>query len=93
MYIQGSTGGSVVKNLPANAGDVGLIPGLGKTPEKEIETYSSILAWKNPTDRGAWQAAVYGVEKGWRQLSNWTCMHINISSIYIPKKEIWSTTQ
>ena len=70
MYIQGSTGGSVVKNLPANAGDVGLIPVLGKTPEKEIETYSSILAWKNPTDRGAWQAAVYGVEKGWRQLSN-----------------------
>ena len=37
----------VVKNLPANAGDVrdaGLIPQL----EKEMETYSSILAWKIP---------------------------------------------
>ena len=32
MYIQGSTGGSVVKNPLANAGDVGSIPGLGKSP-------------------------------------------------------------
>ena len=32
MYILGSTGGSVVKNLPAKAGDADLIPGLGKSP-------------------------------------------------------------
>ena len=33
IYIyMGFPGGSVVKNLPANAGDVGLIPGLGRTP-------------------------------------------------------------
>ena len=29
--------------------------------EKDMVTHSSILAWKNPTDRGAWQATVYGV--------------------------------
>ena len=29
--------------------------------EKEVVTYSSILAWKNPKDRGAWQAAVHVV--------------------------------
>ena len=38
--------GSVVKNLPANAGDMGLIPGLGKSPEEEMATHSGILACK-----------------------------------------------
>ena len=39
----------VVNNLPANAGDTrdtGSIPGLGTSLEKEMATYSSILAWK-----------------------------------------------
>jgi len=34
----------VVNNLPANAGDVGSIPGLGRSLEKEMATHSSILA-------------------------------------------------
>ena len=29
--------------------------------EKEMAAHSSILAWKNPMDRGAWQATVHGV--------------------------------
>ena len=37
----------MVKNLPANAGDVGSIPGLGRSP-KEMATHSSILAWRIP---------------------------------------------
>ena len=36
----------MVKNLPANAGDVGSIPGSGRPPEKEMATHSSILAWE-----------------------------------------------
>ena len=38
----------MVKNLPANSGDTiqGLIPGLRRFPGKEIETHSSILAWR-----------------------------------------------
>ena len=37
----------MVKNPPANAGDLGLIPGSEKDPlEKEMVTHSSILAWK-----------------------------------------------
>ena len=31
-YFQSFPGGSVVKNLPANAGDMGLIPDLGRSP-------------------------------------------------------------
>ena len=44
----GFPGGSVVKNLPANAGDVGSIPGSGRSLEKEMATHSSILAWRIP---------------------------------------------
>ena len=35
-----------VKNPPATAGDLGLIPGLGRPLEKEMATHSSILAWE-----------------------------------------------
>ena len=42
------TGGSVVKNPPSNAGDTGLIPGLGRCPGEGMATYSSILAWEIP---------------------------------------------
>ena len=40
--------GSVVKNLPANAGEVGLVPGLGRAPGEGIATHSSTLAWAIP---------------------------------------------
>ena len=38
----------VVKNLPANAGDMGSIPGSGRSLEKEMATHSSILVWRIP---------------------------------------------
>ena len=38
--------------------------------EESITTHSSILAWRIPIDRGAWQAAVHGVTKSRTQLSN-----------------------
>ena len=48
--------GSVSKESACNAGDLGLIPGSEAPLEGEMATHSSILAWKNPMDRGAWQA-------------------------------------
>ena len=59
--LLGFPGGSVVKNLPANAGDPGLIPVSEDPLEKEMATHSSILAWRIPMDRGAWKATVRGV--------------------------------
>ena len=56
-------GDSVVKNLPVNTGDtedMGLIPGSGRSPEEGKATRSSLLAWKIPLGRGAWQATVSG---------------------------------
>ena len=44
----GFPGGSVVKNLPANAGDRSLIPGPGRSLEEEMATHFSILAWRIP---------------------------------------------
>ena len=58
----------LVKNPPANAGDVGdmgSIPGWEDPLEKGMATHSSILAWRIPwrIQRGAWQATVHGVTK------------------------------
>ena len=58
----GFPGGSVVKNPPANGGDVGLIPGLGRSPKKEMATYSSILAWEI-----LWTAEPGGLQFMWWQ--------------------------
>ena len=43
---KGFPGGSVIKNLPANAGEADSIPGQKDALEKEMETHSSILAWE-----------------------------------------------
>ena len=42
---------------------MGSIPGSRDALEKDMATHSSILAWKNSMDRGAWWAAVLGVAK------------------------------
>ena len=57
------TSGSVVKNLPANAEDVGSIPGLGRSPGEGNGHPLQYSCLGNPKDRGAWQAAVRGVAK------------------------------
>ena len=44
--------------------------------DKEMATHSSILAWKNPIDGGAWQATVNGVAKSQTQLSDFIRMKI-----------------
>ena len=57
----GFPGGSVVKNLPANAEDTGLIPDPGERNGSPLQ-YSCL---ENPMDRGAWRATVHGVTKRW----------------------------
>ena len=63
----------MVKNLPANAGDSGLIPGLGRSPGEGNGKQLQYSYLENPLDRGAWRAAVHGVtrESGMtKQLNN-----------------------
>ena len=59
----GFPGGSVVKKLPANAGDVGSIPGLGRCPGEVNGNPLQYSCLGNPMDRGAWWATVKGVAK------------------------------
>ena len=61
----GFSGGLVVKNLPPNAGDVGLIPGSGRFRGKGNGNLLQYSCLGNPTDRKAWQAAVQGVAEEW----------------------------
>ena len=58
----------VVKNPPANAGDVrnvGLIPGLGRSPGEGHGNPLLDSCLENPMDKGAWSATVHGVAKSW----------------------------
>ena len=48
LLFQGFLGGSDGTESACNVGDVGLIPGLGRSLKKEMATYSSILAWDIP---------------------------------------------
>ena len=67
----GFPGGTVLKNLPAKAGDardVGLIPGSGRSPGGGHDNLLQYSCLGNPMDRGAWGATVYRVSKSWTRL-------------------------
>ena len=58
-----SPGGSVIKNLPANAGNVGLIPGSSRFPGEGNGNPLRNSCLGNPMDRGDWQGTIHGVAK------------------------------
>ena len=62
-------GGSGVKSPPGNAGDLGLIPGSGRSLEKEIAIHSSILAWRIPWTEETLQC-FNRIVKSWTWLSD-----------------------
>ena len=57
----GFPGGSVLKNPPANAGDVGLIPGSERSPGAGNGNPLQYYCLGNSMDRGAWWATIHGV--------------------------------
>ena len=64
-------GGRVVENPPANAWDVGLNSGLGRSPRVGNGNLFQYSCLENSTDRGLWQATIYGLTKSQTQLSYW----------------------
>ena len=66
-----------------NAGDLGSIPGLGRSLAEGNGNPLQYYCLGNPMDRGAWQAAVHGVAKNQTQLSDFTSLHDYLYSIYI----------
>ena len=68
--VIGFPGGSGVKNPPASAGDLGLIPGSGRSPGGGNGNPLQYSCLKNPMDGVGWWAMVHRVTKSWIQLSD-----------------------
>ena len=81
LFWWGFQGGSVVKNLLANAGDKGLIPGWGRSPRGGNGNLLHYSCPENFMHREAWWATVHGVAKSqtWRS----THTHTTLFGIYI----------
>ena len=67
-YIHGFPDGSDGKESPHNAGDLGSVPGLGRSPGGGHGDPLQYSCLKNSMDRAAWQATVHGVAKSQTQL-------------------------
>ena len=61
----GFPGGSDGEECAGNAGNLGLIPGLGRSPGEGNGNPLQYSCLKNPMDRGAWRAIVHVVAKSW----------------------------
>ena len=68
--VQASLVAQTRKKLVCNAGNLGSIPGSGRSPGKGNGNPLQYSCLGNPKDRGAWQAMVHGVTKSQTQLNN-----------------------
>ena len=65
-------GGSEVKASSCNVGDLGSIPGSGRSPGEVNGNPLQYSYLENPMDGGTWWAIVHGVAKSWTRLSDFT---------------------
>ena len=70
VTVPGFPGGSDGKESACNSGDLGLIPGLGRSPGEGNDYPLQYSGLENSMDRGAWWAIVHGVAKSRTRLSN-----------------------
>ena len=63
LVFKGLPGGAEVKASACNVGDLGSIPGLGRSPEEGNGNPLQYSHLENRIDRGAWQATVHGIAK------------------------------
>ena len=68
----GFPGGSGSNASACNAGDLGSISGLGRSPGEGNGDSLQYSCLENPMDRGAWKASVHGVAEDRTRLSNFT---------------------
>ena len=70
LFVRGFPGGSLGKESDCNLGDLGSIPGLGRSPGEGNGYPFQYSCLENSMDRGAWRATIHGVTKSWTPLSN-----------------------
>ena len=95
VYVRkGSPGGSDGKETTCNAGDLGSVPGSGRSPGGEHDNPLQYSCLENPMERGPCQATVHRVAKSWtrlKQLSTHTPMTAGRGSLKrILKWSTWS---
>ena len=78
----------MIKNLLASAGaagdgNVGSIPGSGRSPGGGHGNPLQYSCLENPMDRGAWRARVHGVTKSWTHLSTHTYTQLILRSVLL----------
>ena len=79
----GFPGGSHGKESACNAAELGLIPGLGRSPGEVNGNSLQYSCLENPMDRGAWWATVPGVAKSQTRLSDFTFFHFALLIAYL----------
>ena len=75
----------MVKNLPANEGDVrdtGSVPELGRSPGEGHGNPLQYSCLENPKDRRAWRAMVHWVAKSWTRLKQLST-HVKFSQVFM----------
>ena len=89
MHLQTSLVAQTVKCLAYNAGDLGSIPGSGRSSGEGNGIPLQYSCLKNPMDRGSWWATVHGVAKSWTRVSDFTYFtHSCIFTIVFPRSWI-----
>ena len=78
MYIYGFPCGSDSKEFACNVGDLGSIPGSGRSPGEGNGNPLQYSCLENPMDGGAWWATVHGVAKSRTRLSDFTFTFFHI---------------
>ena len=75
LYLVNFPGGSDSKVSACHAGDLGSIPGSGRSPGEGNGNPFQYSCLENPMDGGACWATVHGVAKSWTRLSDFTSLH------------------
>ena len=83
-------GGSEDKETVCNAGDLGPIPGSGRSPGEGNGNLLQYSCLENSMDTGVWQATVHGVTKSRTRLSNFT-KHNSGSRVFVGGLAWWSS--
>ena len=87
--VLGFPGGSEVKASACNAGDLGSIPGSGRSPGEGNGNPLQYSCLENPMGGGAWWATVHGVAKSRTRLSDFTFTSLNWVFAYSSEKKFF----